>query len=236
MIRRLALSLLALSALVLHAPSAHALPGLGDILDGIGDVLPDPCDLIPGLCDDPPPPPEDPCVLNPRLCGPVIDLCDIAPFACDGGLPPIAQPEDPPAPTFDHAADLAGSAKIRGGDFQADQPFTVLLNFDASTFLAATGEGHVYSGHLSPKGTKGTKFQLFLDAGSEDALSAEVGGRAADASGRAAGNVLGTTSKLVLKLRPDGTGSLKIKANVLFQGVGEVVFKANLTGPVDSDI
>jgi len=235
MIRRLALSLLALSVLVLNAPSAHALPGLGDILDGIGDVLPDPCDLIPGLCDDdPPPPPEDPCVLNPLLCGPVVDICDIAPSLCDGTLPPIV--EDPPAPTFDHSANLQGSAKVRGSDFATVQPFSLTVSFDASTFMAVDGEGHVYTGHLSPKGTQGTKFQLFLDDGSQSAFSDEVAGRATDASGRSAGSVLGSSTKLILKLRPDGTASLKTKANVLFQGVGEVVFKANLVGPVDGDI
>jgi hypothetical protein len=183
---RLALSLFALSALVLGAPFAHALPG---IVDGTSNTI---------------------------LIGEIVP----------------APPEDPPAASFDHSAALQGSARVRGDDFQTVQKFSLHVSFDESTFLAVDGEGHVYTGHLSPKGTQGTKFQLFLDEGSEDAFSAEVAGRAADASGRAAGNVLGRSSRMILKLRPDGTGSLKARAEVLFQGVGG--WRSRPTSPAPS--
>lgn len=230
MIRRIAFSLFAVFALALAAPSARAF-GLSDIGDIVDGIIPDPCDLVPDLCGggDPPPPP-DPCEQNPLLCNPHPNLCEVVPELCNGE-PPVLDPGDPPAPTFPHSADLAGVAKVRGDGFRSEVPLTLALNFDDSTFLATDGT-NVYTGHLSPKGKRGTKFQLFLDGGSADAFSAAVGGLAADATGRAAGSILGQSSKLVLSLRDDGSASLKLKAHVLASGLGEVVLKANLRGPV----
>ena len=102
----------------------------------------------------------------------------------------------------------------------------------ASGFRPAKGkpvrDGTLYSGRLAPKGTKGVKFQLFLDETSDDAFSADVAERGALVSARSAGSVLGQSGKLVLKLLEDGSVSLKIKREVLAANVGEVVFKANL--------
>jgi hypothetical protein len=146
--------------------------------------------------------------------------------------PPEEEPpvEEPPAPSFAH--ELGGSAKLKGRGFKASQPYTLLLNFDttARTFLAMDEDGTLYAGNLAPKGKKGKKFALFLDEASDDAFSADVAARAGVAAGRAPGSVLGASSKLVLKLAADGLVSLKIKREVLVDGVGEVVFKANLSG------
>ena len=90
--------------------------------------------------------------------------------------------------------------------------------------------GTVYTGNLAPKGTKADKFRLFPDGASGDALAADVAARAGGAAGRSAGTVLGQSSKLTLKLLEDGSVALKVKSEVLTSGIGEVVFKANLTG------
>jgi len=106
------------------------------------------------------------------------------------------------------------------------------MNFDTSalTFSAMDADGTLYSGNLVPKGKKGNKFRLFLDDGSSDALSADVAERAGTASGRAPGAVLGESAKLTLKILEDDSLLLKVKTEVLVDGIGEVVFKARLTG------
>jgi hypothetical protein len=140
-------------------------------------------------------------------------------------------PNDPGAttPTFDH--ELTGTAKVKGAGFKASEPYTLKLSFDttALTFLAMDADGTLYSGNLAPKGTKGDKFRLFLDGASADALAADVAARSGIAAGGAAGAVLGHSSKLILKLLEDGSVALKVKSEVLTSGLGEVVFKANLT-------
>ena len=142
--------------------------------------------------------------------------------------PPVAEPPvaEPPAPSFSHS--FAGSAKLVGDAFKASQPYTLQMSFDtaALTFLAMDADGTLYSGHLVPKGSK---FRLFLDGPSADALAADVAARGAAAAGRSAGRVLGESSKLTLKLNQDGSASLKIKGDVLVNGLGEVSFKANLS-------
>ena len=195
-------------------------------LCGPPDVPPDPCLENPELCR-PDPPPPDPCELNPELCEP--DPCEVAPALCEeppgGEEPPVAPPEQE---VFDHS--LAGSAKVKGDGFKTSEPYTMLLSFDtaARTFSAMDGDGTLYTGNLAPKGTKGTKFSLFLDPGSENAFNSDVAGRGAAASGVPAGTIAGDSSKLTLKLNEDGSVSLKIKSSVLVSGIGEVVFKANL--------
>ncbi len=186
------------------------------------------CDRFPEspVCDPVEEPPIDFCDRFPEspLCNPVEE----PPVE----EPPIEEPpvEEPPAPTFAH--ELTGSAKVKGEGFKTSQAYALQLNFDtgALTFLAMDGDGTLYGGNLVPKGTKGNKFKLFLDDASDDAFSADVAERAASASGRAAGAVLGESSKLTLKTLEDGSVALKIKSEVLVNGIGEVVFKANLTG------
>ena len=125
---------------------------------------------------------------------------------------------------------MTGSALVKAGGQKASEPYSLSLNVDtnALSFLAMDGDGTLYSGRLAPKGTKGVKFQLFLDEASDDAFSADVAERGALVSGRSTGSVLGQSGKLVLKLLEDGSVSLKIKREVLAANVGEVVFKANL--------
>lgn len=237
MIRQLALVLVA--AFVLGTSGANALPGFdfSDIGD-IGEIL-DPCSEFPGLCDPIDPcelnpqlcEPPDPCELNPGLCDP-IDPCELAPVLCEEE-PPVAQPEEPPV--FPHAAILFGSAKVKGDGFKTTQDFSFAIVFNDTAFTAFDDKGQSYAGHLAPKGTSGAKFQIFLDEASSDGLSAQIAGRAAEASGRSAGAVLGESAKLILKLRPNGSALLKIKSEVLVTGLGEVTFKANATGLVSSD-
>jgi hypothetical protein len=187
-------------------------------LCGPPDVPPNPCLENPELCQPEPPPP---CLTNPILC-------EDPPVAED---PPIAEDpgdETPEQETFAHS--LAGTARVKGDGFKASEPYTLLLNVDTAnkTFSAMDGNGTLYVGNLVPKGKKGVKFSLFLDEASGDAFAADVAGRGAAASGRAAGSVLGDSAKLKLKLNADGSVSLKIKSEVLVSGVGEVIFKANL--------
>jgi hypothetical protein len=126
---------------------------------------------------------------------------------------------------------LSGNAKVKGAGFNTSEPYSLQINFDttALTFLAMDGAGNLYSGLLVPKGTKGVKFQVFPDEASGDAFSADVAARGATASGRSAGAVVGESGKLTLKTFEDGSASLKIKTSVLATGLGEVVFKANLS-------
>jgi hypothetical protein len=206
------------------------------ILDPVDDCLrfpglcdpttpPDPCEENPELCE---PEPPDPCELVPQLCNP-LDICELVPALCED--PPVAEPpvnEPPEQEVFDHS--LAGSAKVKGDGFKTSEAYTLLLSFDtaARTFSAMDADGTLYTGNLAPKGTKGTKFSLFLDAGSEDVFTSDVAGRGIAAAGVPGGTIAGDSSKLTLKLNEDGSVSLKIKSSVLVSGIGEVVFKANL--------
>lgn len=211
---RNSLAALAASLLLLGALGAQALAAIGD---GTSNTI-----VLPEVPPDEEPP-IDRCELDPRQCQP-INPCLQSPVSCED--PPVAEP---PAPTFSH--EFAGSARLKGDGFRAIQPYTLQMSFDTSalTLLAMDADGTLYSGHLVPKGTKGTKFKLFLDDPSGDALAADVAARAASASGRSADTVLGGSSKLTLKLSKDGSASLKIESEVLVNGMGEVSFDANLS-------
>jgi hypothetical protein len=218
--------------LLLTASGARALPPGGGPIGPIDDCFDDPegcvldptdpCLENPELCE--PPPPPDPCVVDPASCEPdPVDPCEVT--DCEEE-PPVAEP---PGPTFSH--ELSGPAKVKAAGQKSTAPYTLSLSFDTSalTFSAMDGDGTLYTGRLAPKGKKGTKFQLFLDATSDTAFSADIAGRGAQVSGRSAGSVLGQSGKLILKLLPEGGTSLKIKREVLVANVGEVVFKANLS-------
>jgi len=144
-------------------------------------------------------------------------------------FPEIPVEPEPPAPLFTH--EFGELARLKGEGFKTTQPYTLRMHFDTAAliFLAMDGEGTLYSGHLVPRGTQGTRFRLFLDSASEDAFAADVASRGAAAAGRSAGSALGESSKLTLKQNPDGSTSLKIKSEVLVNGVGEVGFKASLS-------
>jgi hypothetical protein len=170
----------------------------------------------------------DPCDIVPLLCEP-IDPCEIAPQLCEEE-PPVLEP----AEEFPFAAILTGTAKVKGDGFKTEQTYTFAIVFSDTAFSAFDDQAS-YAGGLAAKGTSGAKFQIYLDAASSDAFSAQIAGRAAAATGRSAGPVLGESTKLILKRREDGTASLKIKSEVLVSGLGEVVFKANVTGLVSVD-
>jgi hypothetical protein len=200
--------------LLLGALAAEAQPAIGD---GSSNTI-----VFPEIPVEPEPP-IDPCELDPRGCQP-IDPCAANPLSCEA--PPLVEP---PAPLFAHQ--FGESARLKGQGFKTTQPYTLQMNFDivALTFLAMDGDGTLYSGHLVPRGTQGTRFRLFLDGASEEAFAADVAARGAAAAGRGAGSALGESSKLTLKQNPDGSAALKIKSEVLVSGVGEVGFKANLS-------
>jgi hypothetical protein len=128
---------------------------------------------------------------------------------------------------------FAGVAHFRGDGFRASQPYAlqVSLDADARIFLAMDGNGRLYGGHLVPKGERGRRLSLVLDAGSSEVLAADLAARAAAASGHGAGrSILGQSAKLVLSSKEDGSPRLRIQSEVLVDGVGVVVFKANLSG------
>ena len=156
------------------------------------------------------------------VCG--IDLIPVA-----GVLPcvPLPDPDPNAPPSFSYY--LSGTTRTKGDDFQSSEVYPLHLNFDTAvlTFLAMDADGTLYSGRLAPKGTKGEKFSLYLDETSAEAFATDVAARGAAASSRATGAALGDHSKWTLQLG-DGSISLKIKSEVLVEGVGEVVFKAQL--------
>ena len=186
----------------------------------------DPCLEFPQLCE--PPPPPDPCEINPILCEPV-DICEIAPQLCEEE-PPVLEPADP-------SPNLFGGAIVRVDGLKIIENLAIELTFDttAKTFAMIDGESAaIYTGNLTPKGSSGRKFTLFLDAGSKSAFVDFAASRGAAAAGSPAGTVLGDTTKIVLKLDESGAiESLKIKSQVLTSGVGEVVYKTNMAPTQD---
>jgi hypothetical protein len=169
-------------------------------------------------------PDDDPCVLDPASC--VFDPCKLGyptVVACE----PWPEPDPNAPPSFSHA--LSGNARTRGDGFKSSESYALNLSFDIVqlTFLAMDGDGTLYSGRLAPKGTKGDKFSLYLDAASAEAFATDVAARGAAASSRNPGAALGDHSKWTLELGGDSI-ELKIKSEVLVEGIGEVVYKAKL--------
>lgn len=128
--------------------------------------------------------------------------------------------------------ELAGIGKVRAGEVARRGPFPTVLVFDADggTFSLLVDGELFLTGHLVAKGTKGDRFKLFLDPSSRDSFANEIARLAQTTSVSAPGAVLGETMKLDLTLDDAGTARLKLKCNVLTSGLGEVVFKANLSG------
>jgi len=186
----------------------------------------DPCELDPASCE-----PIDPCELDPASCEPV-DPCELDPGSCEPTDPCEIDPASCEPEPANHGS-LSGTARVRGSGFSQSLDLGAELYFDDATFsLMETGGCTIFTGNLAPKGKKGNKLQLFLDDASADAYTAFVAQSAAAASGRATGSPLGESAKLILKLKQDGTASLRIKSEVLFDTAGEVAFKARLSGPV----
>lgn len=244
MLRNIVIIGVALGAFAAVASQAGVLdrapfePGTTPIEPGILDPVND-CFRFPQLCD-PPPPPPDPCLVDPASCEPEppcpgirchpLPLCEISPSLCED--PPVVDPEDEDPPeqeVFDHS--LTGTAKVKARAGKSKEPYTLLLTTDttALTFSAMDEAGTLYTGSLVPKGKKGVKFKLFLDSGSSTLFEADVASRGLAASGLPSAPPSGGATKLTLTLNEDGTASLKMKSEVVVPGVGEIVFKANLT-------
>jgi hypothetical protein len=187
---------------------------------------PDPCELDPASCE----PEPDPCELDPASCpDPEPDPCEVDPASCE----PQPEPEQ-----FSHVANLEGtlSAKGKGVKRKVRGEYSVFLNEARFSMSTKTVE---LDGTLVPMNEKGTKFQLFLDSELTDNLATflieevlveEV---PVEARSRAAEALRGQSTKLVLKLRRDGSAVLRIQSDVLLHGTDAIHFKANLAGPVE---
>ena len=137
-------------------------------------------------------------------------------------------PALPPAPPV---ATLTGTSQLRAAAAKTSDAFSVTLTMDddRTVFAMADADGHFFTGHLAGKGAKGNRFALYLDPDSRDAFVSAVAARAASAAGRPRGPILG--HGLRLELREDGEAlTLRIKASVLTTSLGQVSFKAALSG------
>jgi hypothetical protein len=225
---RYSLTALLAGFLLVCAAGARAIPFCDRFPDSPicdHDDPPEPCELDPGSCE------PDPCELDPGSCEP--DPCEVDPGSCEPDPceldPASCEPEPEP---LEQWAGLAGTGVVKGEGFRERSEPSMDLYFGAEAFMLVPRSCTFLTGNLVPKGTKGSKFQLFLDDPSKSAYTSFVAELAAAARGRVAAHVLGENTKLILKLRHDGSAVLKIKSQVLLQGVDEVVFKANLSGPV----
>jgi hypothetical protein len=206
----------------------------GPIEPGVIDPT-NPCIFHPELCpENPPVPPPDPCIENPEICEPEPPppgdtLCDLSPALCDDDIPTVVLPTAPVT------TGLFGAAKVKAGGVKVFEGFFLSLSYDetAGTFMAIDESQNAYTGHLTSTGNTGRKFTLFLDDGSGDVFAQYVAERGAAAAGSQGGTLAGHTTKWTLKLRADGSVALKIRSDVLLSGVGEIVFKANLTPSED---
>ena len=223
--RRHSLTALIAGLLILAAPQARAIPfceafpeaPICDSEEPPEEPPVDPCELDPGSCE------PDPCELDPGSCEP--DPCELDPASCE----PVPEPEPE---VLDHSADLSGTGVVKADGSRERAEASMDLYFGTESFMLVPQSCVFLTGALLPKGTKGNKFQLFLDDASRSAYASFVAERAAGLRRLAPAHVLDESSKLILKLRHDGSAVLRIKSQVLLFGVDEVVFKANLSGPV----
>jgi hypothetical protein len=223
--------------LILAAPQARAIPFCEEFPEApICNPDPeDPCELDPASCEpdpcelDPASCEPDPCELDPASCEP--DPCELDPASCEPDPceldPASCEPE-----ALDQWADLAGTGVVKADGSRERAEASMDLYFGTESFMLVPESCVFLTGALLPKGTKGNKFQLFLDDASRSTYASFVAERAAGLRRLAPAHVLGESSKLILKLRHDGSAVLRIKSQVLLFGVDEVVFKANLSGPV----
>jgi hypothetical protein len=184
------------------------------VVDPASCEPPDPCELDPASCE-----PPDPCEVDPASCEPV-DPCELDPASCE--------PEPEPEPNA-IAGTLTGSARVKGRGFKEAVAVELFVAIEGTAFTILNDPCDVYRGQLAPKGKKGEKFKLFLDEPSGDVYEQFVAREAAAARGAGMGAPLGESSRIVLKRGDDGSASLKLKSELLFES-GEVVFKARLNG------
>jgi hypothetical protein len=199
-----------------------------------GDDPTDPCEIDPASCE--PEPEPDPCELDPASCpDPEPDPCEVDPASCEPEPEPLPEQE-----VFSHVAHLEGKLSAKGKELKRKVrgEYSVFLNEARFSMSTKTVE---LDGTLVPMNEKGTKFQLFLDSELTDNLATflieevlveEVPVEAR----RAAEGLRGQSTKLVLKLRPDGSAVLRIQSDVLLHGTDAIHFKANLAGPVETAV
>jgi hypothetical protein len=164
---------------------------------------PDPCDVDPSACPEPEP---DPCEADPAACEP--------------------EPVD-----FSHLAELRGPLVVKGKGLRNRErgEYGMLLNEER--FSMATKSWSL-DGTLSPLNDAGTKFQLFLDSGFDDAFATFVFTEVLPEGTALPEEVRSESLRMILKLRPDGTAVLRIQGDLLLKGTDAIHFKANLSGPV----
>jgi hypothetical protein len=205
----------------IRVPSGPIEPG--------GLDLTNPCILHPESCL-PPEPEPDPCIENPEICQPdPPPPCDPTIEVCDPVEEPIADPVDLTPIEF------LGGAKVKadGKKFVASTNITLSFDTTALTFFILSDGEIALAGNLAPKGTTGRKFLLFLDDASSDAFAANFAEGGGQVAGRAAGNVLGQSTRMVLTLNEGAPMTLKIRSEVLTSGVGTVVVKASFASVAD---
>jgi hypothetical protein len=130
------------------------------------------------------------------------------------------------------SAELTGIGKLKVGDVVNRGPATARIEFDTergslTLFLA---DDLFFTGRLVA-GATGNRFRVFLDAGSRDRFTEMVAdgvGPLADPRARAVAG-----EHLAFELTVDeASARFKMKAEVLTEGVGLVVLKANLSGAI----
>jgi hypothetical protein len=138
---------------------------------------------------------------------------------------------EPPVVPAPPLAALDGTSLLRATGVAVRDALPMTLTFDAdrTVFVLADAEGHYFTGHLVRKGARGNRFALYFHPDSRDAFVSAVAARATSAAGRPGTRVLGKSLRLELR-EDEGALALKIKANVLTVSLGEVVFKAALSG------
>jgi hypothetical protein len=180
------------------------------------------------LCGGPidPPVDPDPCDEDPSLCEPPTGPCELAPELCQPGGP-VLEPGDPAEPVAPLV--FTGSVRFKGPGFLTSRDIDTTLVHDDTTFaLGLAGGCSIGTGGVVAKGQSGKKFELLFDDASLDSFTNDLVHMAALLSGQT-GTPIAETAKVVLKRTGEDTWSLKIKFSVVVQGVGVIVYKANLT-------
>jgi hypothetical protein len=193
-----------------------------------GEDPTDPCEIDPGSCEPDPEPEPDPCEVDPAACPePEPDPCEVDPASCE---------PEPQQETFSHVAHLEGKLSAKGKELKRKVRGEYSMFLNEARFSMSTKSVEL-DGTLVPMNEKGTKFQLFLDSELTDNLAdfliEEVLVEEVPVEARAAEALRGQSTKLVLKLRRDGSAVLRIQNDVLLNGTDAIHFKANLAGPVE---
>ena len=127
------------------------------------------------------------------------------------------------------AEDAVAVARDFGGAVVVKLDASSDLSYDASSFKMVPKQGVELTGHVVAKGTAGTKLQLFPDDASVPTFRSFLAGLSTDA-GNPPSSPVAETSKIILTLNEDLTGTLKIKAQLLSADGSTTLIKIKTTG------